>query len=155
MVSRQVDNALKRELFEMQQAGFTDEQIRARQNELLQNQISTTRQALKEHFVLDKIATEEKLVVTPQDKDIEIAYMAMQRGESPRKVRARIEKMGLMDNLDAQILERKAVDVVLAKAVFVDVPGNAVKKSQVEAVELSVCRQAVAAAPMSVEATAG
>ena len=33
----------------------------ARQNELLQQQISMTRQALKEHFVLDKIATQEKL----------------------------------------------------------------------------------------------
>ena len=56
LVKRQVENALRRELLEMQQAGFTDEQIRARQNELLQNQISETRQALKEHFVLDKIS---------------------------------------------------------------------------------------------------
>ena len=154
MVKRQVDNALRREIFEMQQAGFTDEQIRARQNELLQNQISTTRQALKEHFVLDKIATQEKLEVTPQDKDIEIAYMAMQRGESPRRVRARLEKVGLIENLEAQILERKAVDVVLEKAVFVDVPGETEKKSDVEALELSVCGQEVAAAPKSIEAGA-
>ncbi|MBI3860647.1 MAG: trigger factor [Planctomycetia bacterium] len=154
MVKRQVENALHREILEMQQAGFTDEQIRARQNELLQSQISTTRQALKEHFVLDKIATQEKLEVTPQDKDVEIAFMAMQRGESPRRVRARLEKSGLMENLDAQILERKAVDVVLQKAVFVDVPGEAAKKGDVEAVELSVCGQEVAPAPKPAEAGA-
>ena len=53
-----------------------------------------TRQALKEHFVLDKIATQEKIEVTPHDKDVEIAYMAMQRGESPRKVRARLDITG-------------------------------------------------------------
>src|SRR5262249_33106218 len=40
LVRRQVENALHRELLEMQQAGFTDEEIRARQNELLQRQVS-------------------------------------------------------------------------------------------------------------------
>ncbi len=151
MVKRQVENALRREILEMQQAGFTDEQIRARQNELLQRQISMTRQALKEHFVLDKIATQEKLEVTPQDKEIEISFMALQRGESPRKVRARLEKMGLIENLEAQILERKAVDVVLEKAVFQDVPGEPGTQDDVEAVELSVCGQEVAPAPPSAE----
>lgn len=147
LVKRQVENALRRELLEMQQAGFTDEQIRARQNELLQRQISTTRQALKEHFVLDKIATTEKLEVTPADKDIEIRYMAAQRGESPRKVRARLEKTGLIENLEAQILERKAVDVVLDKAKFEDVPGQSSRPNEVEAVDLSVCGHEVAPAP--------
>ncbi len=154
MVKRQVENALRREVLEMQQAGFTDEQIRARQNELLQQQISMTRQALKEHFVLDKIATQEKLEVTPHDKEVEISYMAMQRGESPRKVRARMEKLGLIENLEAQILERKAVDVVLEKAVFEDVPGESGTQDDVEAVELSVCGQEVAPAPPSADAGA-
>jgi trigger factor len=154
LVKRQVENALHREILEMQQAGFTDEQIRARQNELLQQQISMTRQALKEHFVLDKIATQEKLEVAPHDKDVEIAYMAMQRGESPRKVRARLEKTGLIENLEAQILERKAVDVVLAKAVFTDVPGESSRKDDVEAVELSVCGEEVAPAPQAAEGDA-
>ncbi len=53
LVKRQVDNALRREVLEMQQAGFSDAQIRARKNDLMQHQMSTTRQALKEHFVLD------------------------------------------------------------------------------------------------------
>ena len=154
LVKRQVENALRREVLEMQQAGFTDEQIRARQNQLLQNQISETRQALKEHFVLDKIATQEKLEVTPHDKEVEISYMAMQRGESPRRVRARLEKMGLLENLEAQILERKAVDVVLEKAVFEDIPGEAGRQDDVEALELSVCGQEVAPAPKSVEDSA-
>ncbi len=152
LVKRQVENALRREILEMQQAGFTDEQIRARQNELLQHQLSMTRQALKEHFVLDKIATQEKLEVTPHDKDVEISYMAMQRGESPRKVRARLEKSGVIENLEAQILERKAVDVVLEKAVFVDVPGESGQQDDVEALELSVCGHEVEPAPAPVEA---
>src|SRR5262245_48340948 len=106
-----------------------------------------TRQTLKEQFVLDKIATQEKLQVTPQDKDVEIAFMAMQRGESARKVRARLEKQGLIENLEAQILERKAVDVVLEKAVFQDVPGAALQTDEAEAIDLSVCGAEVVLAP--------
>jgi trigger factor len=153
MVMRQVENALRREILEMQQSGFTEEQIRARESELLQNQVSMTRQALKEHFVLDKIANEEKLEVTPSDKDREISYMATQRGESPRKVRTRLEKTGLIENLEAQILERKAIDVVLSKAVFVDVPSDSGMNLEVEAVALSVCGQQIPEPAADAEAT--
>lgn len=139
LVKRQVENAMYRVVLEMSQAGFSEEQIRARQNELLQNQITETRQALKEHFLLDKIATQEKLQVTPADKDLEISFMAMQRGESARKVRARLEKQGLMENLEAQILERKAVEFILEKAEFQDVPAPASDKDSVEALDISVC----------------
>lgn len=152
LVSRQVENALRREVLEMQQAGFTDEEIRARQNELLQRQISMTRQALKEHFVLDKIATQEKIEVTPEDKETEIYFMAQQRGESPRKVRARLEKTGMIENLEAQIFERKAVDVILAQAKFVDVPGQPQPVDDVEAVGVSVCGSAASPAPQSLPA---
>jgi len=74
MVQRQVENALYREVLEMQQAGFTDSQIEARKNQLLQSRISMTRQALKEHFVLDKIATAESIEVTALDTRSDASY---------------------------------------------------------------------------------
>lgn len=138
LVRRQVENALRREILEMQQAGFTDTQIRARENELRQRSISTTRQALKEHFVLDRIAQAEKLEVSPMEVETEIHLMAMQRGESPRRVRARLEKQGMMENLMAQILERKAVDVVLDKAKYRDVELPLLDTDRVEAVSFAV-----------------
>lgn len=149
LVKRQVENALRREILEMQQAGFTDEQIRARENELLQQQISMTRQALKEHFVLDKISNEEKLEVSPADIETEITYMAFQRGESPRKVRARLEKLDLMENLNAQILERKAIDVILDAAKFEDVPAEEQQLDQVEALAYSVSGEELATTVVS------
>ena len=120
LVSRQVQNALHRELLEMRQAGFNEEYIASRENELRQEQVSMTRQALKEHFVLNKIATQAKLEVTPDDIEEEIHAMAQQRGESSRKMRVRLARQDLMENLEAQILERKAVDYVLERAVFED-----------------------------------
>ena len=139
LVRKQVENALRREILEMQQAGFTTAEIRARENEIRQQSISNTRQALKEHFVLDKIATTENIEVTPVDIEAEIQMMAIQRGENPRRVRARLKKSGLIENLEAQIRERKAVDFILKGAQFEDVPMPAATSDQVESVALPIC----------------
>jgi trigger factor len=140
LVSKQTENALRREILEMQQAGFTTQQILARENELRQKSVSSTRQALKEHFVLDRIATQEKIEVTPIDIESEINMMAVQRGESPRRVRARLQKSGVIENLEAQIRERKAVDFILRSAQFEDVAApEASSNDDVQALSLSVC----------------
>jgi trigger factor len=139
LVNKQVENALYREILEMQQAGFTREQIQARENELRQRSVTTTRQAMKEHFVLDRIASEQQVDVSPSDIQMEINSMAMQRGENPRRLRARLQKSGVIENLEAQIRERKAIDLVLEKAEFEDVPMPAPQRLDVEAVNRSVC----------------
>ena len=140
LVTKQTENALRREIMEMQQAGFTTQQILARENELRQQSVTSTRQALKEHFVLDRIATQEKIEVTPIDIESEINMMAIQRGESPRRVRARMQKSGMIENLEAQIRERKAVDFILKSAQFEDVPASTSTVSDdVQALSLSVC----------------
>jgi trigger factor len=140
LVNKQTENALRREILEMQQAGFTTQQILARENELRQQSISSTRQALKEHFVLDRIATQEKIEVSPIDIESEINMMAVQRGESPRRVRARLTKTGVIENLEAQIRERKAVDFILKSAQFEDVPApKSAPSDDVQALSLSVC----------------
>ncbi len=142
LVSKQVENALRREILEMQQAGFTSKEILARENELRQRSLSMTRQNLKEHFVLDRLAEEEKIEVTNDDINAEISMMAISRGENPRRVRARMFKSGMIENLEAQIRERKAVDVILDNAEFVDVPMPNAVESEVEAVNHSICGKA-------------
>lgn len=139
LVRKQVENALRREVLEMQQSGFTPRDIRARENDLRQRSISMTRQNLKEHFVLDRVAEQEQIDVSQTEIDVEIALMAMQRGENPRRMRARLQKSGVIENLDAQIRERKAVDVILQHARFKDVPMPVARESGVEAIDRSIC----------------
>ncbi len=139
LVLKQVENAMYREVLEMEQAGYTEQEIRVRENELRQRQISMTRQAMKEHFILDKIATQENIEVTSYDLDTELIYMAMSRGENVRRLRARMEKSGVIENLEAQIRERKAVDIILSKAVFEEVPMEHQSVLSVEAIELEIC----------------
>ena len=107
---------------ELRRAGFSEVEIRARQNELRQNSAATTAKALKEHFILERIAEEEKIDAEEGDFEQEIFLMAMQSGESPRRVRAQIEKRGLMDILQNQIVERKVLERVQSEAKFKDKP---------------------------------
>jgi len=123
----------------MEQSGFTTPEIRAREGELRQNSLTTTRQNLKEHFILDRIANEEGIEVTSAEIDQEIYYMALQRGENPRRVRARMIKSGMIENLDAQIRERKAVDIILEHAKFKDTPLDPPTEPNVEAINRSIC----------------
>ena len=48
--------------------------------------------------------------------------MAEQNDESPRRVRARLEKEDLLEALAAEIIERKALDLILDSAEYEDVP---------------------------------
>ena len=139
LVRRQTENALRREMLEMQQAGFTTGEIRVRENELKQNAVSATRRALKEHFILDRVAEEHDLEPTPGELETEIQMMALQRGEPVRRVRSRLHKSGMVENLAAQLRERKAIDVLLEKAEYEDVPSTDPPLDRVEAVDHSVC----------------
>lgn len=151
LVAKQVENALYRETLEMQQAGFASRDIQARENELRQKSVSSTRLAMKQHFILDKIATQEAIQVTHGDIDIELQHMAAQRGESVRRLRSRLIKSGVIENLEAQIRERKAVDVILDRAVFNDVPMDWNTRDEVEAINQSVCTDIVDAPAVEAE----
>jgi trigger factor len=122
LVKRQVQSTLRRKIMELREAGLGEDELRRRYVELQQNSISATQQSLREHFVLAKIAEAEELKVTPEDIENQIEVMAMQADESPRKVRARLEKEGLLETLEIQILEQLAVDRALEFAEYENVP---------------------------------
>ena len=122
MLRRQARRELERAVLELQAAGFGNEAIRAHENELRQNSFASTARALKEHFILERIAEDEKFDAEPADYDREIAMIAYQQGESPRRVRARLEKRGLMDTLHNQIVERKVIELITSHAKFKEVP---------------------------------
>ena len=122
LLKRQAGRELHRAVMELRSAGFNDDQIRAHVNTLRQNSETTTARALKEHFILERIAEDEDIEASDDDYQQEVALMAMQSGDSPRSVMARIEKQGLMDALRNQIVERKAIDRIKDEATFTDVP---------------------------------
>lgn len=122
LLKRQSVRELERAVLELRRSGFGEEEIRLHENELRQNSRVNTARALKEHFILERIAEDQKIEDLPDDYDDEIKLIAKQSGESPRRVRAQLEKRGLMDTLRNQIIERKTIDLILSEATFKEVP---------------------------------
>jgi trigger factor len=122
LLRRQGRREMQRALMELQRSGFSDEEIKARENELRQNILANTARALKEHFILERIAEDEKIEPVESDYDAEIRLIATQSEQTPRRVRARLEKEGMMDVLRNQIIERKVIELILSHAEFKEVP---------------------------------
>jgi len=124
LLMRQARTAMARRIMEMRADGISEEEIAQRQRLLQQNVLQTTELALKEHFVLQKIAEVEKIEIGEDDLTEEIDRLADQADESPRRVRARLEKEDLLDALAAEMIERKALDLILDSAEYEDAPLN-------------------------------
>ncbi len=122
LLEKQSRRELQRAILELRRSGYPEDQILSHMNTLRRSSQASTAQALKEHFILEKIAEEENIEDEPMDYDMEIALIASQSGATPRRVRAQLEKSGEMDILRNQIIERKVIDRILEKAKFQEVP---------------------------------
>ena len=138
LLKRQAQRELERAILELRRSGFDDDSIRRYVNELRQTVLASTARALKEHFILERIAEDESVADTAADYDEEIRAIAAQSGESPRRVRASLERRGLMDVLRNQIIERKTVDLITSHASFKDTPFE-FQKPDAEAIDHAVC----------------
>jgi len=138
LLMRQARKALARRVMEMKEAGLSDEEIQARERLLQRDVLQSTSQSLKEHFVLQKVAEVEKIEVDDDEIRDEIERLADQTGESPRRVRSQMEKEDLLETLAAQLIERKALDLILDSAEYEDTPmtkEGGLSSSQHQAVE--------------------
>ena len=151
LLQRQSQRELERAVLELRRNGFSEQEIRAHSNELRQNAMSSTARSLKEHFILERIAEEEKIEESPADFDLEIEAIAAQSMESPRRVRARLEKQGLMDVLGNQIRERKVLELIYDAAEFKEVSMDDPAATDVEAVDQSAAGEDEPAIPDAVE----
>ncbi len=122
LLQRQARKTLARRVMEMREAGIGEDEIKARQRLLERDVLSSTASALKEHFVLQKIAENEKIELDQGEIDEELERIADQYGETPRRIRAQFEREDLMETLAAQLIERKALDMILSSAEYEEVP---------------------------------
>ncbi|MGL4594728.1 MAG: trigger factor [Thermoguttaceae bacterium] len=136
LLKKQSERELRRAIMELQRSGFSQEAVQSQLNFILQNSKTETARALKEHFILEKVAEVEKIEETQEDYDVEIALIAAQSGTTPRRVRAQIEKSNEMDILRNQIIERKVIDLICNSAQFTEVSFE-MEESDEEAIDRS------------------
>ena len=120
LVQKQTTRELQRLVMELQSSGFDRDRIKHHVNAARFNARNSTIEALREHFVLEKIAEDLKLEPTPEQYDDEINILAEQNDVSDRRMRARLEKSGQMDAIRNQIIERQVIEKVTQSAELTD-----------------------------------
>lgn len=134
LLRRQSKRELDRAVMEMRSSGFSEQEIVARENTLRKNILEKTETLLKEHFILERIAEEENVEDVPADYDVEIARIAAQQNDSPRRIRARLERAGQMDSLRNMIIERKVINLITENATFTGTEYETDEKSDSSAI---------------------
>ena len=125
LVARQERTTVRRLIEELRGAGLDSNAIRAREAEVRADAHEQTLRSLKEYFLLSKIADAEGIKIEDEDIEDEIIGISSRTEETPRRIRARIEKEGLAEGLAQQILERKALDRIFDYIKYEDVPMDA------------------------------
>lgn len=123
-------------VLELQRNGFNRDQIMQYVNLSRNNARQTTVAALREHFVLEKIAEELKIEPSADEYDDEIELLAEQSDLSPRRMRARLEKSGQMDAVRNQIIERTVIEKITAAAKVSDVQDTEFLKRDTESTSI-------------------
>src|SRR5262245_19273890 len=95
LVAREEASTIRRLVMELRKEGITDAEIRASEAAIRANARESTLRSLKELLLLSQIAEAEKIEVDDEDFAVEIESMAERSGESPRRIRSRLEKEGL------------------------------------------------------------
>ncbi len=120
LVRRQTNRELQRLVLELQRSGFNQQQVNSYLNASRMNARENTVRALREHFVLEKIAEDLKVEPSAEDYDKEILLIAEQNDTSPRRIRARLEKSGQMDAIRNQIIERQVINKIVEAGKITD-----------------------------------
>jgi trigger factor len=118
----QTRRELRRVIFEMQANGMRPAEIDRLIPQIANDLVDQVADSLREHFIFEGIA--EQLGLTVQDWEVSeaIRQMASQRGISPRRLRAQLERQGGLDIIVNMILERKVLEAILSEAHIVEVP---------------------------------
>jgi trigger factor len=120
LVRREEASTIRRLVMELRKEGITDNEIRASEAAIRANAHESTLRSLKELLLLSQIAEAEEIEVDEEDFAVEIEAMAERSGESPRRIRSRLEKEGLTQQFTTQILERKVIDRILQSSIVED-----------------------------------
>jgi trigger factor len=143
LVAREEASTIRRLVMELRREGISDAEIRASEAAIRANAHESTLRSLKELLLLSKIAEAEKIQVDDEDFAVEIEAMAERSGESPRRIRSRLEKEGLTQQFTTQILERKVIDRVLQfSTVEDDVTASAEPEVSVETLDHAAAAEA-------------
>ncbi len=84
------------------------------------------RRSVKAGFILDKIATDEKIGIESAELDAYVTQQAYQMGVAPQQLARQLTDSGQLSNVVADVLRSKALTLITERATVTDEAGNSV-----------------------------
>lgn len=117
--SRQTERAVMRKAMELRQAGIPEAEILKHSDELKTVAHEEATAELKLYFILEEIAEEQKIEVTEEEINAEIAAIARSYNRRFDRVRDDLAKANGIESLYLQIRDDKCIDGIIAKGKIV------------------------------------
>ena len=117
MVNSQIETRLERGLRALAQQGMRAEDMKKMDfARLREGQREAATREVKASLLLEKIADTEKIEVSDEELDQQIASLARQSQQTPEQVRARLTQDGSLDRIRTQIRNEKTLDLLYSRS---------------------------------------
>jgi trigger factor len=110
LIEGQMDTRLERVVRSLAARGVDPRAVNLDWVSLRKNQRDGAVNDVKAELLLDRIASEEKIDVTDEEVEKEIATMAERGGESATSLRARLTKQGALDSMKSKLRSNKTIE---------------------------------------------
>jgi trigger factor len=126
LVERQLDTLVQRAKIQMMMRGIDPraaEASGALDNQRLRDDLrENAHEEVRAAFLVDAIATKEKIEVAESDMEKKLAEMAAGRQMAVPKLKAELQKEGRLETVRYQLREEKTLDLLLSRAKIIDKP---------------------------------
>jgi trigger factor len=117
LVEHQMDVRLERTVRQLTSQGIDPRQVNVDWASMRARQHDRAVDDVKAELLIDRIADAEKIEVSDEELDKEIAHLAEHHGnESAEALRARLTKQGALDNMKSQLRNNKTIDWLYSNA---------------------------------------
>jgi len=110
LVESQMDTRLERTVRSLAAQGVDPRAVNVDWAALRRQQRDRATADVKAELILDRIATAEKIEVTDDDVEKEIAALAQRSGESATALRARLTKQGALDRMKSKLRSDRTIE---------------------------------------------
>jgi trigger factor len=115
-VEKQMDSRLNTLVSQLANQGIDPRRMQIDWSGIREGQRERAEREVRGAFILESIASAEKIEVSDEEIDREIEQYAEGSNQTVAALRGRLTKEGALDSIKEQVRNRKALDLVLASA---------------------------------------
>jgi len=124
MVQREVTNVLQNVIRENQERGVPEEMIKSHQEELMASAKQSAEEKVKLHFILHKIAEKEKIEITPEEIQQQIAMLAQRYRMTVEKLLKELKKNHALGSVQEDLIFNKTLQWLVDHATITEVTAS-------------------------------